>query len=141
MNTNFRAAVNRQGRRIAIAGIGAVATVGIAAMPAQAASWTSSISGGARGFESHRWSDDGASNNIKFTGCRDDYQNKTVGVTPRKDVTGPDPEYSTAQYTACFGGGTSSGTWTNKGSGDFYFAVNYQYNGVHVWVTKVGVYF
>ena len=39
----------------------------------------------------------------------------------------PDPQYTTAAFTNCFGGynATSSGNWSDKGSGNYYFAVNY----------------
>lgn len=52
-----------------------------------------------------------------------------VGVTLRKDVFGPDPTYATASFTNCFNSGaTSSGTWADHGSGDYYFIVNYATN-------------
>ncbi|MGW3512096.1 hypothetical protein [Streptomyces sp. NPDC000994] len=50
-------------------------------------------------------------------------------MTLRKDVFGPDPTYATASFTNCFNSGaTSSGTWADHGSGDYYFIVNYATN-------------
>ncbi|MEU1489896.1 hypothetical protein ABZ456_06525 [Streptomyces sp. NPDC005776] len=115
--------------------------LGILSAPAQASSWSSYLTGAAPGFESRRWTDDGGPTNIQFTDCKDDWNDKSVGVTLRKDTFGPDPSYTKANFTNCFGGGTSSGNWDGHGSGEYYFAVNYGLAGVHVWVDSLAVYY
>ncbi|MFD7226956.1 hypothetical protein [Streptomyces sp. NPDC059881] len=128
-------------RRMGTVALGAAAVLGIVAAPAQASSWTSSLSNAAPGFESRRWYDTGGSTNIKFTGCSDNGSNRVVNVTLRKDTTGPDPQYVTAAFTNCFAGtsATSSGNWSDHGSGNYYFAVNYGASGLNVWVKSLSV--
>jgi hypothetical protein len=47
----------------------------------------------------------------------------------RKDTSGPDPKYTNANFTNCFNSGaTSSGTWDDHSSGDYYFAIDYGTN-------------
>lgn len=127
------------GCRIGTVALAAAALLGFIAVPAQASSWTSHLSGAAPGFESRRWTDSGGSTNIKFTGCSDDYTNAHVAVRLRKDTFGPDPSYVNASFTKCFAGSssTSSGTWDGHGSGDYYFVVNDALVGVHVWVKSL----
>ncbi|MGW4032551.1 hypothetical protein ACWEFL_25115 [Streptomyces sp. NPDC004838] len=109
--------------------------LGLLISPAQAASWSSYLVNAGPGFESRRWYDTGGATNIKFTGCEDSGSNSGVNVTLRKDTFGPDPQYSTANFTNCFvsSTSTSSGNWSNHGSGDYYFAVNY--GAVSLWVS------
>lgn len=105
-----------------------MAVVGALAMPAQASSWSSSLTNVGGDFESRRWTDDGGSTTIKFTSCSS-AGTQAVTLTLRKDVFGPDPTYSTATFTNCFNSGaTSSGSWDDHGSGDYYFVVNYASN-------------
>lgn len=127
------------GRRIGIVGLGAAAVVGLLSAPAQAASWSSSLSGAAPGFESRRWYDTGGSTNIKFTGCTSGLS--VVNVTLRKDVTGPDPSYVRAAFTKCFqsSSATSSGTWSDHGKGNYYFVVNEGSSGSRVSVKSLTV--
>ncbi|MFH8474827.1 hypothetical protein [Streptomyces sp. NPDC018000] len=121
--------------------IGAATALGFLAAPAQAASWSSSLSNAGPGFESRRWADSGGATNIKFTGCSDDGSDSVVNVTLRKDTLGPDPSYATANFTNCFvsSTSTSSGDWSDHGSGDYYFAVNYGASNLHVWVKSLTV--
>ncbi|MEV7237220.1 hypothetical protein AB0N06_25630 [Streptomyces sp. NPDC051020] len=135
------AALREPSRRIGTVVLGAVAVLGVIAAPAQASSWSSSLTGAGPGFESRRWADSGGTTNIKFTGCSDDYSNKGVNVLLRKDTLGPDPYYVNAYFTNCFASSTStsSGTWADHGSGNYYFAVNDALVGVHVWVKSLTV--
>ncbi|MEV5177804.1 hypothetical protein AB0L10_43940 [Streptomyces flaveolus] len=121
----------RTGKRASIVGMAAAAVVGALAMPAQAASWSSSLTNVYNDFESRRWTDNGGSTSISFTTCtRDSSASQAVNVTLRKDVFGPDPLYSTATFTNCFkySGATSTGNWDDHGSGDYYFVVDYGQN-------------
>ncbi|MFD8614721.1 hypothetical protein [Streptomyces sp. NPDC059631] len=121
-------AMARTGKRVAIVGMAAAAVVGALTMPAQASSWSSYLSNAGGDFESRRWTDDGGSTTIKFTSCSS-AGTQAVGVTLRKDTFGPDPTYSTANFTNCFkSGATSTGNWGDHGSGDYYFVVNYATN-------------
>lgn len=132
-------ALRDHSRRAGIASLAAAAALGIATAPAQASSWTSSLTGAAPGFESRRWADSGGRTNVQFTGCKDDYNNTRVAVQLFKDTFGPDPYYSSQGFTNCFNGSssTSSGWWEDHGSGDYYFDVNGALFGVHVWVNVV----
>ncbi|MFF8911635.1 hypothetical protein [Streptomyces olivaceoviridis] len=119
------------GKRASIVGMAAAAVVGALAMPAQAASWSSSLTDVRNDFESRRWTDDGGATTISFTTCtRDKSSSQSVSVTLRKDTFGPDPLYSTATFTNCFtgSGATSTGHWDDHGSGDYYFVVDYGQN-------------
>ncbi|MFC9650976.1 MULTISPECIES: hypothetical protein [unclassified Streptomyces] len=129
------------GRRIGTVVLGAATVLGVLTAPAHAASWSGSLSNAGPGFESRRWTDSGGTTGIKFTGCSDNYSNRSVGVTLRKDTLGPDPTYVTASFTKCFASSTStsSGSWDDHGSGDYYFAVNYGLSGVNVWVRSLTV--
>ncbi|MFF1404992.1 hypothetical protein [Streptomyces sp. NPDC058294] len=121
----------RTGKRASIVGMAAAAVVGALAMPAQASSWSSSLTNVGNDFESRRWTDNGGSTTIDFTTCkRDSSASQAVTVTLRKDTFGPDPKYSTQTYTNCFkySGATSSGSWDDHGSGDYYFVVDYGQN-------------
>ncbi|MGW2183939.1 hypothetical protein ACWCXX_39405 [Streptomyces sp. NPDC001732] len=133
--------LRESGRRIGTVVLGVAAVLGFIAAPAQAASWSSSLSNAGPGFESRRWYDTGGSTNIKFTGCKDDYTDRNVTVLLRKDTLGPDPAYTRASFTNCFvsATSTSSGNWDDHGSGDYYFAVNDALVGVHVWVDSLTV--
>lgn len=128
-------------RRIGTVTLGAAAVLGVIAAPAQASSWSSSLTNAGPGFESRRWYDTGGSTNIKFTGCSDNGSDRVVNVTLRKEVTGPNPQYTTAAFTNCFTSSTatSSGNWSDHGSGDYYFAVNYGASGVNVTVKSLTV--
>ncbi|MFE3639314.1 hypothetical protein [Streptomyces sp. NPDC059168] len=142
VNVMATSTMARAGKRATIVGMAAVAAVGILSIPAQASSWTSHISNAYNDFESRRWTDNGGSTTIKFSGCKSD-GTQAVTVTLRKDVLGPDSKYSTQTYTNCFkSGGTSTGKWDDHGSGNYYFVVNYGsnlYNPTSVgWV---GVYY
>ncbi|MFJ7498028.1 hypothetical protein ACIQZB_44595 [Streptomyces sp. NPDC097727] len=105
----------------------AVTVVSIFSVPAQAASWSSSLSGVLPGFESRRWTEPSSSTGttIKFTGCSG--SNSVVNVTLVKNVVAlPDTYYTRAAFTQCFAGSssTSTGNWADHGAGDFYFVVN-----------------
>ncbi|QGZ52561.1 hypothetical protein GPZ77_33420 [Streptomyces sp. QHH-9511] len=128
-------------RRIGTVALCAAAVLGVVSSPAQAASWSSSLSNAGPGFESRRWYDTGGQTSISFTGCSDTGQNNNANVTLRKDVTGPDPQYVTASFTNCFAStsSTSNGTWADHGSGNYYFAVNYGVVGVNLWVRSLTV--
>ncbi|MFB7217283.1 hypothetical protein [Streptomyces sp. NPDC056227] len=141
MRSAHLTALREPSRRIGTVLLGAAAVLGVIVAPAQASSWSSSLTGAGPGFESRRWADSGGTTNIKFTGCTDDYSNKSVSVLLRKDTLGPDPYYTRASFTNCFAGSasTSSGTWADHGSGDYYFAVNDALVGVHVWVKSLTV--
>ncbi|MFJ2560641.1 MULTISPECIES: hypothetical protein [unclassified Streptomyces] len=141
MRSTRLTALREPGRRIATVTLGAAVALGVLVTPAQAASWSSSLAGAAPGFESRRWYDSGGSTNIKFTGCTDSGSNSVVNVTLRKDTVGPDPSYTTAAFTNCFNSSsaTSSGDWSDHGSGDYYFAVNYGASGLRVWVNSLTV--
>jgi hypothetical protein len=121
--------VTRAGKRaMIIVTAAAAAAVGVLAVPAQASSWSSYISDAGNDFESRRWTDNGGSTTIKFTGCHRD-GTQAVGVMLRKDTLGPDPKYTNANFTNCFNSGaTSSGTWDDHGSGDYYFVIDYGAN-------------
>ncbi|WP_405855039.1 hypothetical protein OG361_18825 [Streptomyces sp. NBC_00090] len=99
--------------------------LGILTPPAQASSWTGYLTGVMPGYESRRWTDTGGTTTIKFTDCYSGTW-KSANVRLRKDTFGPDPAYATAVFTNCFNGttATSTGTWSDHGSGDYYFAVN-----------------
>lgn len=120
----------------------AAAVVGALAVPAQAASSSSSLNNVGGDFQSRRWTDDGGSTTIKFTSCPS-AGTQAITVTLRKDVFGPDPTYSTATFTNCFNSGaTSSGSWDDRGSGDYCFVVNYASNTyVTVSVKSLSVYY
>ncbi|MFE6783883.1 hypothetical protein ACFVFF_16655 [Streptomyces sp. NPDC057680] len=107
--------------------------LGILTPPAQAASWSSSLTGVLPGYESRRWYDTGGATTIKFTGC--DSNGTGAEVRLRKDTFGPDPAYAKAVFTQCFASSTSTstGNWSDQGSGDYYFAVNEA--GVNLWLT------
>ncbi|MYX71893.1 hypothetical protein [Streptomyces sp. SID3915] len=105
----------------------AITVVSIFSAPAQAASWSSSLSGVAPGFESRRWYEPSSSTGTKitFTGCTG--FNSVVNVTLYKNVANlPDTDYTRAAFTKCFGGSssTSTGNWADHGAGDYYFVVN-----------------
>jgi hypothetical protein len=121
--------MTRAGKRaVIISTAAAAAAVGVLAVPAQASSWSSSITGAGNDFESRRWTDDGGSTTIKFTSCHRD-GTQAVNVMLRKDTFGPDPKYSNATFTNCFNSGaTSTGNWDDHGSGDYYFVVDYGSN-------------
>ncbi|WP_139216406.1 hypothetical protein [Streptomyces sp. CC77] len=125
MKSKRLAALRDSGRRIGTVALGATAVLGILTPPAQASSWSSSLSGVMPGYESRRWYDSGGTTTIKFTGCSSG-THKGAEVRLRKDTFGPDPAYATALFTQCFASSssTSTGTWSDKGSGDYYFAVN-----------------
>ncbi|WP_256105913.1 hypothetical protein [Streptomyces sp. ODS05-4] len=109
--------------------------------PAQAASWSGYLSGVGPGYESRRWTDSGGSTTIKFTGCSTDGATSVTNVTLRKDVTGPDPYYVKAAFTKCHESttATSSGSWVDHGSGNYYFVVNDSSTGVKLWVKSLSV--
>ncbi|MFE3631375.1 hypothetical protein [Streptomyces goshikiensis] len=139
MNSIRLSALRESGRRTAVVGLGVAAVIGLAVSPAQAASWSSSLSGVSNGFESRRWSDNGGATNIDFTGCTSD--GSVVNVTLHKDLSfQPDPYYSTASFTNCFNGtnATSSGNWGDHGSGSYYFSVN-DGSSYRAWVRTLTV--
>ncbi|MFE1953262.1 hypothetical protein ACFW9D_22670 [Streptomyces sp. NPDC059524] len=122
--------MTRAGKRAVIIGAAAAAAaVGVLAVPAQASSWSSSLSNVYNDFESRRWTDTGGSTTIKFTTCKSG-GTQAVGVMLRKDTVGPDPKYTNASFTKCFDytGATSTGNWDDHGSGNYYFVVNYGSN-------------
>ncbi|MGQ4486546.1 hypothetical protein ACN6LM_003378 [Streptomyces sp. SAS_281] len=129
------------GRRGGVVALGAVSVLGIITAPASADSWTGHLTGAGPGYESHRWGDDGGRTNIKFTGCKDDWNNERVAVQLFKDTFGPDPYYSSQNFSECFKGSTStsSGWWEDHGSGSYYFDVNGALVGVHVSVASITV--
>lgn len=139
-STRFTA-LRESGRRIGTVGLGAAAVLGLVAAPAQAASWSSSLSGVGPGYESRRWYDSGGSTIIKFTGCSNDGSVRSTSVVLRKDTVGPDPYYVKASFTQCHvsSTSTSTGTWTDHGSGDYYFAVNDSVTGLRLWVKSLTV--
>ncbi|MCW5253696.1 hypothetical protein [Streptomyces sp. SHP 1-2] len=63
-------------------------------------------------------------------------------VMLRKDTFGPDPKYANAACTNCFNpGATSSGTWADHGSGDYYCVIDHGSNVyAPVSVASLGVY-
>ncbi|MER6191537.1 hypothetical protein [Streptomyces cyaneofuscatus] len=128
------------GRRIATVAVGAATVLGVIAPPAQAASWSSSLTGVLPGFESRRWYDSGGTTTIKFTGCSSGSY-KVANVLLRKDTAGPDPSYVNASFTKCFDSGTSTstGTWADHGSGDYYFMVNSGATGISLTVKSLTV--
>ncbi|MEU0676272.1 hypothetical protein ABZ330_25910 [Streptomyces sp. NPDC006172] len=135
--------VVRAGKRAMIIGTAAAAAaVGVLAAPAQASSWSSYLTNAGNDFESRRWTDDGGSTTIKFTGCyRDGTQ--AVAVMLRKDTLGPDPRYTNASFTNCFrSGATSSSAWDDHGRGNYYFVVDYGSNVyAPVSVNSLSVYY
>lgn len=133
-------AFRTHGRRITTVTFSAATMLGILTAPAHASSWSSHLSG-AVGFESRRWYDSGGTNKINFTGCSDNGSNRLVNVTLRKDVTGPDPSYTKAAITNCFTStsATSSGSWADHGSGNYYFVVNDGATSLRVWVKSLTV--
>ncbi len=135
-------ALRRQGQRITVVALGGAAVLGLVAAPAQASSWTSSLTNVAPSFESRRWTDDGGPTNVQFENCTDDYESKvTIGL--RKDVLGPDDYFTTHTYTECFEGSGhySSGNWDGHGEGDYYFVVNDFMIDVHMSAKWVGTYY
>ncbi|MCX5343559.1 hypothetical protein [Streptomyces atratus] len=77
------------------------------------------------GFESRRWSDELYSQ-IQFTGCHTGGVTKSTDVRMWRDISlQPDDPYDSKTFTACFGGGTSNGEWTDLGSGmkNVYFKI------------------
>jgi hypothetical protein len=114
----------------------------IFAAPAQAASWSSYLSGVAPGYESRRWYDGGGTTTIKFTGC-DSGPYNGAEVRLRKDTFGPDPAYATAVFTQCFASSTSTstGNWSDHGSGNYYFAVNEAGVNIKLSVRSLTVYY
>lgn len=139
MNQMGKSALRDNGRRASVIGLGIAAAVCMTVSPAQAASWSSSLSGVTNGFESRRWSDDGGATNIQFTGCTSD--GGVVNVTLHKDLSfQPDPYYSTAAFTNCLNGtnATSSGNWGDHGSGSYYFSVN-DGSSLKAWVRTLTV--
>jgi hypothetical protein len=84
--------------------------------------WTSSMTGVLTGFQSRRWSDSQYSQ-VSFTGC-DSYFNTSTHVDLRWDRTlQPDRSWGVKRFTACFGGGTSSGEWHDLESGEHFFQI------------------
>ncbi|MFG1811196.1 hypothetical protein [Streptomyces sp. NPDC049040] len=84
--------------------------------PAAEANWTSSITNGSPGFESRRW-DDQQYSQVQFTDCVM-YDTiaapESVDVQMWRDISlAPDDSYDNKVFTACFGGGTSNGEWTD----------------------------
>ncbi|MFF1779861.1 hypothetical protein [Streptomyces virginiae] len=127
MKSAILSGLRKTGQRAGLVSLGAVTLLSLTAGSVHAASWSSSISGAYPNFESRRWYDNGGSQNIQFTNCTDHTGATSAGVTLRKDVDWQvDPTYTTASFTNCFGGynSTSSGNWSDKGSGNYYFAVN-----------------
>ncbi|EGX55992.1 hypothetical protein SZN_30067 [Streptomyces zinciresistens K42] len=105
-----------------IAGTTAVITLALA--PIAEASWNSSTSAASVGFESRRWQDEPYSQ-ILFTGCATD-GSKSTDVQVWNDIPlQPDESYDNKTFTACFGGGTGNGEWTDLPSGmrDYYFKI------------------
>ncbi|MGW0465322.1 hypothetical protein ACWDX6_08635 [Streptomyces sp. NPDC003027] len=134
-------ALREPARRIGTVTLGAAAVLGILTAPAQAASWSSYLSGVGPGYESRRWYDSGGTTTIKFTGCDNDGNISSTSVVLRKDTVGPDPYYTKANFTNCHASATSTstGTWSDHGSGDYYFAVNDSLTGVRLWVKSLTV--
>ncbi|MFD9242834.1 hypothetical protein ACFV0D_13060 [Streptomyces sp. NPDC059556] len=134
-------ALRESGRRVAVVGLGAAAMLGLVTAPAHAASWSSSLTGAAPGFESRRWYDSGGTTTIKFTGCSTDGSVSVTNVTLRKDVVGPDPSYVRASFTQCHvsSTSTSTGTWSDHGSGNYYFVVNEGATGIRLTVKSLTV--
>ncbi|MFF9567475.1 hypothetical protein [Streptomyces sp. NPDC014685] len=129
------------GRRIATVTVGVAIALGVVTSPAQAASWSGSLSNAGPGYESRRWYDSGGATTIKFTGCSDNGSNRVVNVLLRKDTVGPDPSYVNASFTKCFesSSSTSTGSWVDHGSGNYYFAVNVGASSLNVWVKSLTV--
>ncbi|AYV32866.1 hypothetical protein EES41_39530 (plasmid) [Streptomyces sp. ADI95-16] len=141
MKSVHLSALRESGRRAAMVGLGTAAVVGLVSSPAQASSWMSSLSNAGPGFESRRWYDTGGSTTVEFTNCTSG--SSVANVTLRKDVDFQvDPQYSTASFTNCFNGynSTSSDSWDDHGSGNYYFAVNYG-GWTYLTVRVVDVYY
>ncbi|MGC5343472.1 hypothetical protein ACPXCE_18600 [Streptomyces sp. DT24] len=116
---------------------GAVAVAGAAAIILTMAptafaegSFSSSISGAMTGFNSRWWTKQknyDASTVINFKNCWASGPDTSTTVQLTKYKSGPLPDENRGQktFTACFGGGTSSGNWgTQRGGGDEYrFAI------------------
>ncbi|MFJ8619006.1 hypothetical protein ACIRD4_24560 [Streptomyces clavifer] len=128
------------GRRIATVAVGAATALSVITAPAQAASWSSSLTNASPGFESRRWTDSGGATTIKFTGCSSGSY-KAVNVLLRKDTVGPDPSYVNASFTKCYDSSTSTstGNWADHGSGNYYFMVNSGAVGILVSVRSLTV--
>ncbi|WP_329043533.1 hypothetical protein OHT61_32390 (plasmid) [Streptomyces sp. NBC_00178] len=127
MKTASTQALRTSVRRAAVVLFSAITVVGIFSAPAQAASWSSYLSGVAAGYESRNWYEPSSSTGTKitFTGCSG--ANTVVNVTLYKVVNNlPDTDYTRAAFTQCFGGSsaTSTGNWSDHGAGDYYFVVN-----------------
>ncbi|MCF2130768.1 hypothetical protein L1I79_30725 [Strepomyces sp. STD 3.1] len=105
-----------------VAGTAAVITLALA--PLAQANWSSSITAASASFESRRWSDELYSQ-VLFTSCTTD-GSKSTDVQMWNDISlQPDESYDNKTFTACFGGGTSNGEWTDLPSGkrDYYFKI------------------
>ncbi|WP_328865162.1 hypothetical protein [Streptomyces sp. NBC_00304] len=114
-------------RRVAVVLFSAVTVIGVFSAPAQAGSFSSSLSGVGPNFESNRWSESSSATTttIKFTGCSSDLS--SVNVTLAKDINNlPDSYYVRASFTQCFASSTSvsTGNWSDHGAGKYYFIVN-----------------
>ncbi|MFF3844501.1 hypothetical protein [Streptomyces sp. NPDC002328] len=113
----------KRGSRISTV-VGTAAVITLAMAPIAEANWSSSITGASVGFESRRWSDELYSQ-VKFTNCKTDaLATQSTDVRIWADITlQPDEAYDNKTFTACFGGGTSNGEWTDLPSGkrDYYF--------------------
>ncbi len=113
----------KRGTRISTV-VGTAAVITLALAPIAEANWSSSITGASVGFESRRWSDELYSQ-VLFTNCNTDGSNST-DVQMWNDISlQPDESYDNKTFTACFGGGTSNGEWTDLPSGmrNYYFQI------------------
>ncbi|MDX3530987.1 hypothetical protein P1P75_32420 [Streptomyces sp. ID05-39B] len=113
----------KRGTRISTV-VGTAAVITLALAPIAEANWSSSITGASVGFESRRWSDELYSQ-VRFTNCNTDGSDST-DVQMWNDISlQPDESYDNKTFTACFGGGTSNGEWTDLPSGmrNYYFQI------------------
>lgn len=103
---------------------GTAAVITLALAPIAEANRSSSTTGASVGFESRRRSDELYSQ-VLFTNCTTDGSQST-DVQMWNDIPlQPDESYDNKTCTACFGGGTSNGEWTDLPSGmrDYYFKI------------------
>nr|WTB34534.1 hypothetical protein OG781_38055 [Streptomyces sp. NBC_00830] len=97
----------------------AAATLAMVNTSTASANWSSYISSWTDGEKSRTWEDQGTYSQIQFTNCYAQYgttQSVVVKLWHYYSIL-PNESLGNKTFTACFGGGTSNGEWTNVPSG------------------------
>ncbi|MEU3795666.1 hypothetical protein AB0F07_38745 [Streptomyces fructofermentans] len=116
--------------RTRITAIAGMAAAGVALLVSPAlANWTQLNSSWSYEEESRRW-DDGDYTQVQFTNCDNVWVSgssfDSVDIQVWRVINNfPDDSYDLKTFTACYGGGTSSGAWSEipTGTESYYFKI------------------